>query len=113
MHARMYLFFVYVLVFVFNGWNYYYFGLTSYCDTLTQLHEYFVCIFIHIIKYIAFTLNFSAHKMASANNLGDDHVAVQKLQPDARIYERLLKLGDFYEQQYFTEPEFYVRVPGR
>lgn len=51
--------------------------------------------------------------MASANNLGDDHVAVQKLQPDARIYERLLKLGDFYEQQYFTEPEFYVRVPGR
>ncbi|KAL7733995.1 hypothetical protein ACLKA6_011689 [Drosophila palustris] len=50
---------------------------------------------------------------ASANNLGDEHVAVQKLQPQAKIYERLLKLGAFYKQQYNTEPEFYVRVPGR
>jgi len=50
---------------------------------------------------------------ASANNLGDEHVAVQKLQPQAKIYERLLKLGAFYKQQFDTEPEFYVRVPGR
>lgn len=50
---------------------------------------------------------------ASGNGLGDEHVAVQKLQPQAKIYERLLKLGAFYKQQYDVEPEFYVRVPGR
>ncbi|KAH8302247.1 hypothetical protein KR044_004355 [Drosophila immigrans] len=54
--------------------------------------------------------------MATSDNklgLGDEHVAVQKLQPQAKIYERLLKLGAFYKQQYDAEPEFYVRVPGR
>lgn len=50
---------------------------------------------------------------ASGNGLGDEHVAVQKLQPQAKIYERLIKLGAFYKQEYNVEPEFYVRVPGR
>lgn len=50
---------------------------------------------------------------ASGNGLGEEHVAVQKLQPQAKIYERLLKLGAFYKQEYDVEPEFYVRVPGR
>ncbi|XP_064552411.1 N-acetylgalactosamine kinase [Drosophila montana] len=49
----------------------------------------------------------------TAPNVGDEHVAVQKLQPEARIYERLMSLGAFYKQQYGVEPEFYVRVPGR
>lgn len=47
------------------------------------------------------------------SKVGDEHVAVQKLQPDAKIYERLMTLGGFFKEQYGDEPEFYVRVPGR
>ncbi|XP_060655122.1 N-acetylgalactosamine kinase isoform X1 [Drosophila nasuta] len=56
-------------------------------------------------------------KMATSDennsSLGDAHVAVQKLQPQANFYERLIKLGAFYKQQFSKEPDFYVRVPGR
>ncbi|XP_017840579.2 N-acetylgalactosamine kinase [Drosophila busckii] len=49
----------------------------------------------------------------AGNVPGEEHVAVQHLQPQSKIYDRLVSLGAFYKQQYGTEPEFYVRVPGR
>lgn len=55
----------------------------------------------------------SGNGTVPASMVGDEHVAVQKLQPDAKIYERLMSLGGFYREQYGVEPEFYVRVPGR
>lgn len=67
------------------------------------------CIAAFIFAYFISESNMAA----SGNGLGEEHVAVQKLQPQAKIYERLLKLGAFYKQEYDVEPEFYVRVPGR
>ncbi|XP_001354171.3 N-acetylgalactosamine kinase [Drosophila pseudoobscura] len=56
---------------------------------------------------------------ANGNGTGDilgpgiEIVAQQKLQPDAKMYGRMQRLGAFFKEQFGAEPDFFVRVPGR
>lgn len=55
----------------------------------------------------------NANGNGTAQILGDEYVAQRKLQPDSKIFQRLKQLGIYFKDQYGSEPEFFVRVPGR